>query len=219
MSMTDRLSSITADDNDYELAPPAEYPDGGLDVIPAGWYDFVLTKYARYAGTSTDPRQPKGLDFELTVVGAQDDRFLGRRTGRIRQWTKKYKRNGVFVSALGDFIRGITDTEQFHDIEGAEKILDRAIDRAIPIQIRVDWEAFDKPGFDALAGDSLPDEEKKALRNRLTVKGMANFPKWEDGSPKSTVSGAESGDELNAQLRIRNVNRQSKRKDLKFRAA
>ena len=220
MSMTDNLSGIPAD-NDFDLAAPEAYPDGGLDVIPAGWYDFLVTSYARYQGNSPDPRAPKAVDVELTVVGsnAEDhNHYLGRRTGRMRIWTKRFQRNGVWVSAIGDFLRGVTDTESIHDIEGAEAILERAVVRAIPVQVRVDWEAFDKPGFDALGGDALGDQEKKALRDRLTVKGMANFPKWEDGTPKSTVTGAESGDELNAQLRIRGVNRSSKKKAMKFKS-
>ena len=146
-------------------------------------------------------------------------RVAGVCTGKLMTWTKSFERNGARVSGLGDFIRGISDTAAFSDIESAEAILDGAVDRALPIQIRVDWEAFDKSAFDAQGGSQLGDQEKKDLRNRLTIKGMGNFPKWEDGTPKSTVAGPGSGEEITAQLRVRQIARSSKRKDLKFRLA
>ena len=219
-TLSDTLGNIPVVDDDFQLAEPEQYPDGGIETLPAGTYDFTLLNYTERFDDPAAPTKMNAVDVELQVVGAHDAKFLGRRTGRIRVFTKKFERKpGLFVSGFGDFVRGITDTERWVGQDAGMALLNRAKDRAIPIQIRIDWEAFDKKGFQDAGGDTMErgSLEQKELRGKATVKGMRNFPAYGDETYRDSIEGPLSHEEINAQLRIRTVVPQSKRRSLAAR--
>jgi len=218
--MIDDLNTIPALDDDFNLAAPEEYPDGGMEMLPAGTYDLALTDYKANTDDATAPGKMTSVDLEFQVIGAQDAKYLNRRTGRLRVFTKKFERKpGLFVSGFGDLIRGITDSEKWSGQEAGLDLLARAKDRSIPIQVRLDWEAFDKKGFDEAGGPTMDRKspEGKALRSSATVKGMRNFPAYEDGTYRNSVDGPLSHEEIQARLTIREVKPQSKRRTLAAR--
>lgn len=219
MSMSDNLAGIPQDD-DFTLADPETYVDSGNELLPAGTYDFHLVDYTPVQNDQNDPAKVTAIDLDLQVIGSKDAKFLKRRTGRIRIFTKKFERKpGIYASGLGDFIRGITDTERWMGQEQALAILNRAKDSGVAIQLRLDWEAFDKKGYDEQGGGGMErgSVEQKELRKRATVKGMGAFPAFGDDTHRDSVEGPISGEDIQARLVIRTTVPQSKRRTLPSR--
>lgn len=189
---------------DIDVAPPTEYVDAGPVLLPEGTYDLVIKDFE--VGINRDGKFLNMIKLRrLQVVGPEE--FAGRYANDIRVFTTPYLRKGQKVSGLGDLIRGIDDTAVWSGLEGATDVLRRAVDQGIPFRAKLQWEAYDKAGFEQEGGLQMErkSDAEKALRKRATVKGMRNFPTYPDGTPKSTVPGPISGEPLEASLTIDRV--------------
>lgn len=190
---------------DIDVAPPTDYVDNaGPGLIPEGYYTLELKSYELVM----DPESGEFKNaINLTELRVVDGPFENRTARNIRVFTKPFLRNGVKVSMLGDFLRGIDDSAEWNGLSGACSILDKAIDRNQPIRLKLTWEAFDWVGYQDEGGKDMVKKspEEKELRKRCTIKRMQNFPQNPDGSFREKVAGPVSGDNLEARLTIDRV--------------
>lgn len=195
---------------DIDVAPPDMYADSGPVLLAEGTYELALKEYE--LGFDRDGNFRNYIRLRRLQIVSPDE-LTGRYVNDLRIFTTPWTRNGVTVSGLGDFLRGIDDNATWSGLGGAKELLDKAIDLAIPVKLKLQWEAFDKAGFEQEGGPSMTRKspEEKALRKRCTVKGMRNFPVYPDGSHKSSVAGPVSGEPIEASLNIDRTIPQSKR--------
>lgn len=208
--MMTSVADLNALNIDIDVAPPDAYADAGPSLLPEGTYEVVLKEYE--LGFDKDGNFRNYIKLRrLQVVSPEE--HAGRYANDLRIFTTPWKRAGVTVSGLGDFLRGIDDNAQWTGLGGAKELLDKAIDLQIPIKLKLKWEAYDKAGFEQEGGLSLENKspEQKQLRKKATVKGMRNFPQYPDGSYKASVAGPISGETIEAALTIDAVIPQSKR--------
>lgn len=208
MSTAD-LNNLAADVN---VSGPQDYVDNaGPGLLPEGWYTVELKGYE----VVTDPETgefKKAINMtELKVVSP--DEFAGRSIRNLRIFTTTFERKGAIVSMLGDFLRGIDDTAEWQGLSGACELLQKAIDRNIPIRVKFVWEAFDWEGYRDEGGTNMVKKspEEKELRKKATVKRMQNFPQNPDGTYRSSVVGPISGESLEARLSVGQIIVSSKR--------
>lgn len=192
-------------DVDIDVASPSDYVDNaGPGLLPEGTYTFNLVQYEVDYDRVTGEFRNSITMRKLRVV---DGDFEGRYANDLKVWTTPFLRNGIKVSMLGDFLRGIDADREWSGIDGAKELLDYAIDNRSPIRIKVVWEAYDRGGFEQLGGLRLAHKspEQKAVRKQCTTKGMKNFPQLPDGSYRSSVVSALTGETLEARLSIDRV--------------
>jgi hypothetical protein len=196
---------------DIDVASPADYVDNaGPGLLPEGTYNFYLKEYE----VGLDPVTGEFRNYiNMRRLVVADGPHENRWANDLRVWTAKFQRNGIVVSMLGDFLRGIDDQETWSGIDGATALLNRAIDQNIPIRLTVKWEAYDRAGFEQNGGLRLQPKspEQKQLRKEATVKGMKNFPQLPDGTYRPSTSGPLSGETVEARLSIDRVYPSSKR--------
>lgn len=211
----DLLNSVPAEDID--VAPPSDYVDSGGSLLPEGTYQVRIVEFEPDFDDGGIFR--KSINFkQLIVVGVTDEAltpYLGRKIMNVRTWTTTYLRNGVKVSGLGDFVRGVT-LDAWTGLEGATRILQEAADKQTPIQIRFIWSAYDKEGFEAAGGKKTEkgSQEEKEIRKRCSVKGMRNFRQLPDGAYFPEVAGPVSGALLDGRLEIASVTNCEKKRDM-----
>lgn len=190
---------------DIDVAGPADYVDNaGPGLLPEGTYTFHLVEY----DIPIDPASGEFRNFvNMRRLRVADGDFEGRFANDMRVWTTPFLRNGIKVSMLGDFLRGIDANREWSGLDGAKAILDYAVDTHAPIRIKVVWEAFDRGGFEQLGGLRLQRKspEEKALRKQCTLKGMRLFPQLPDGSYRSSTVSSLTGEQLEARLSIDRV--------------
>jgi hypothetical protein len=216
MSYLDDLKGIPTDD-EINVTDPEHYPDATSNILPEGTYTIVLTKFSLV--TDEDHTFKNAVDIEGTVVAAADPKALGRRTGRLRIWTTTFERNGATVSGFADFIRGISDAESWGGLAGGCALLARAVDQALPIQVRLGWEAFDATGYESLGGRAMKpkSDAQKDARKKCTIKGMKLFPTFPDGSHQPSVPGPVSGETIDARIVLKATVRSSAQRSLPHR--
>jgi hypothetical protein len=190
---------------DIDVAGPEDYVDNvGPGLLPEGWYTVTLKDY-------TVNRDPVTGEFQgsitLNRLQVVDGECAGRYANDLRVWTTVYERKGIRVSGLGDILRGIDKTASWAGLEGAEALLDKAIDQQLPIRIKLNWEAYDRKAFEDKGGNRMVKKspEQKALRKECTVKYMRNFPQFPDGSRNPQVKSPVSDNTLEARLSIDTV--------------
>lgn len=213
----DKLQNVN--DEDVAVAKPSEYVDGGIGLIPEATYDLVIKDFEPVFDEDGTFRKRISLK-SLEIVGVPDEdlkKFLGRKVSNLSIFTTTYLRNAVQVSGLGDLIRGIDDTREWRSLKDAVDVIQEAVDKQTPVQIKLIWGAFDNTGFKSLGGDTLVKKspEEKELRKKATVKGMRNFRKLPDDSYIPEVAGPISGEMLEARLEIDRVIPQNKRRSMK----
>jgi len=187
---------------DIAVAPPEDYADGGApNLIPEGTYDLYVKSWEPIMDKD-DKDLFKGFNIQAEVA---DGDLAGRGTGRLAIWATPYLRNGVQVSQLGDFIRAIDSTAVWTTAADAARIIQMAVERKVPVRVKLGWEAFDNNYYEKQGGKRLKAKspEQKLLRKECTVKGMAKFPKNPDGSYRAEIEGDE-GEILEARLSINN---------------
>lgn len=196
------LANLTVD---IDVASPSDYVDNaGPGLLPEGTYTMNLVEYV-------EGRDPATGEFRnhinMRKLRVADGDFMGRYANDLRVWTTPFLRNGIKVSMLGDFLRGIDADREWSGLEGAKEILNYAIDNQSPIRIKLIWEAFDRGGFEQLGGLRLQRKspEEKALRKQCTVKGMRLFPQLPDGSYRTSTISNITGESLEARLSIDRV--------------
>lgn len=212
----DLLNAIPTDT--VAVAPPDEYIDAQAGLIPEGTYDVALQTFEEQfsqSGTFLNRiRVPKAI-----IVGVPDESlrpYLGRTIVGLTIFTKVYDRRGKKASGLGDIIRGIDDTLTWTGLVEARQILQEACDKRTPIQMRLNWGAYDAKGADAAGAQTMDrtSQEYKELRAKASIKGMRSFRELPDGTFYPEAPGPLSGEMLEARLEIANVTRSSKRREL-----
>lgn len=197
------MSLLESLHTDISVAPPEEYADGGApNLLPEGTYDLHVKSFEPIMDRD-DKELFKGFNIQAEV--AEGD-LQGRGTGRLSIWASRYERNGIPVSQLGDFIRAIDSTARWTSPADAGRIIQMAIDRKMPVRVKLGWEAFDQDGFENAGGKRGPASktpEQKLLRKAWTVKGMSKFPINPDGSHRGEIE-SEDGTILEARLSINN---------------
>lgn len=187
---------------DIAVAPPEDYADSSSpNLIPEGTYDLFL-KSVEPIFDKDDKSLFKGFNFQAEVA---DGEYQGRSTGRLSAWSTPYERNGILVSQLGDFIRAIDSSAAWSTAADAARIIQMAIERKMPVRLKLGWEAFDAAYFEEKGGKAMKvkSPEQKLLRKECTIKGMTKFPKNPDGTYRAEIEG-ENGDILEARLAINN---------------
>lgn len=199
MSMTS-LSELENLSVDVEVAPPAEYVDSGNSLLPEGMYDLSIEAWD--VSRNRETNQPDGKAFVLTlkVVGGEYD---GRQARNIRVWTTTYERNGARASQLGDLIRAIDDTAEWHTLADAGALIQKAADQGLTFRAKLKWDAFDLAFYEDRGGKGMVNKspEQKELRKQASVSGMANFRQAPDGTYLPEVEGP-SGNMLEARLSL-----------------
>ena len=197
------LSILETLKTDISVAPPEEYADGGApNLLPEGTYDLHIKSFEPIMDRD-DKDLFKGFNIQAEVA---DGDLQGRGTGRLSVWASVYERNGIPVSQLGDFIRAIDSSASWKSPADAGRIIQMAIDRKMPVRVKLGWEAFDQNGYEEAGGKKGPASktpEQKLLRKAHTVKGMSRFPKNPDGSHRGEIEG-ENGEIIEARLSINN---------------
>jgi hypothetical protein len=200
MSMTS-LSDLENLNVDVEVAPPADYVDGGNMLLPEGMYDLAIQTWD--VSRNRDTKQPDGKAFVFTlkVVGGEHD---GKTVRNLRVWTTTYQRNGATVSQLGDLIRAIDDQATWTTIQDAAAIIAKATDQGQTFRAKLKWDAFDLDWYRNEGGDTLPNksQEQKDLRKRASVSGMVNFKQAPDGTYLPEVKSPVTDTTLEARLSI-----------------
>lgn len=190
---------------DIDVAGPQDYVDNaGPGLLPEGTYNLHLVEYE----VGLDPVTGDFRNYiNMRRMRVADGDFQNRYADNLRVWTTPFQRNGIRVSMLGDFLRGIDSGREWSGLDGAADVLNYAIDQKVPIRIKLIWEAFDRAGFEQLGGLRLQRKspEEKALRKQCTVKGMKLFPQLPDGSFRPTTISAITGEVLEARLSIDRV--------------
>lgn len=198
MTSLSELDNLVTDD--IEVAPPSEYVDSNMSILPEGMYDFQITDWEPSRNRET--KQPDGKAFVLTVkvVGGEQDGKIAR---NLRIWTATYLRNGARASGAGDLVRALDDTAEWKTYQDAAEIITKAVDTGATFRCKVSWEAFDLDWYRDNGGDTLEKKspEEKALRKQATTKGMANFRQAPDGTFLPETEGP-SGNMLEARLSI-----------------
>ena len=207
----------TVNDDDINVAPPDQYVDGGMTLIPESTYHVRLLDFEPEFDESGTFRKSIHLK-SVQVVGVREEGlvpYLGRKVNNLRVWTTTFQRNGVTVSGLGDLLRGIT-LDQWSGLKGATDILQEAVDKQTPIEIRFVWGAFDKLGYEQAGGKQMEkgSQAEKELRKRCTVKGMRNFKQLPDGAYFPEVVGPVSGQTLEGRLEIGGVTSCAKKREM-----
>lgn len=190
---------------DIDVASPADYVDNvGPGLLPEATYTFNLIEYEVGVDQVTGEFR-NYINMRRHRVAEGD--FEGRFANDLRVWTTPFLRNGIKVSMLGDYLRGIDADREWSGLDGAKAILDYAIDNRAPIRIKLIWEAFDRGGFEQLGGLRLQRKspEEKALRKQCTIKGMRLFPQLPDGSYRTSTVSSLTGETLEARLSIDRV--------------
>lgn len=201
-----------------DVAPPSEYVDGGIGLVPEATYDIVIKDFEPVFDEDGTFRKRISIK-RAEIAGVSDDdlkRYLGRIVNNLTIFTTVYKRSGVDASSLGDTIRGIDSERKWSGLKEACDILQEASDKMTPIQMKLVWGAYDGKGFDAAGGKGMVDKsaEQKELRKKASVKGMRNFRPLPDGTYAPEVAGPLSGEMLEARLEIDRVIPQHKRRTL-----
>jgi len=190
---------------DINVAGPSDYVDNaGPGLLPEGTYVVNLVEFEPGVDPVTGEfRNYINMRRMRVVEGEYEGRFLND----IRIWTTPFMRNGIKVSMLGDFLRGIDASREWDGLEGADEILRYAVDTKTPIKLKINWEAFDRAGFEQLGGLRLVKKspEEKALRKQCTTKGMRLFPQLPDGSYRTSTPGKASGEQIEARIAIDRV--------------
>jgi hypothetical protein len=205
-------------DEAVAVAAPKDYVDGGGSLMPEGTYNFVIKEFRpEFSEDGTFQNRISLTDCRVTGVPSEELRtHLRRKLMNLSIWTTTYKRNGITVSGLGDLIRGIDPDRSWVGLKDAVDIIQEAVDQQINIQARLVWAAFDKKGWEMGGGKFLSKgtQEYKELRNRVSVKGMRNFPPLPDGSFKNEVTGPISNEVLEGRLEIASVINAEKQRDM-----
>lgn len=197
------MSILESLNTDISVAPPDEYADGGApNLLPEGTYDLHVKSFEPIMDRD-DKELFKGFNIQAEVA---DGELTGRGTGRLSIWASRYERNGVQVSQLGDFIRAIDSSATWTSPADAGRIIQMAIERKMPVRVKLGWEAFDQVAYEEAGGKKGPASktpEQKKLRKDCTTKGMVNFPKNADGTHRGEIEG-ENGEIIEARLSINN---------------
>jgi hypothetical protein len=212
-SFYDKLSNVSPEDID--VAAPSQYVDGGFGLIPEATYDVLIKDFEPVFDDDGTFRKRINLKkLEIIGVPSEDHRkLLGRTITNLSVFTTTYLRNGVQVSGLGDLIRGIDDERPWSGLQEAVDIIQEAVDKQIPVQMKLAWGAFDKDGYDAEGGPQMVNKspEQKELRKRASVRGMRNFRALPDGSYSTETTGPISGSSIEARLELDRVISKRKR--------
>lgn len=194
-----------------EVAAPEEYVDGNMSsLVPEGRYDLTITNWDVSRDYETKEPDGKAFILDAVVTGGPQD---GKTVRNLRVWTATFERNGVRVSGLGDLIRAIDDTATFTTLQDAAAIIQKAQDQRIPIQVKLQWEAFDSDYYNDRGGKTMVNKspEQKALRKEATVKGMTNFRQATDGTFLPEVKGP-SGNTIEAKVVINSYTPSSRKR-------
>ena len=208
MSTLQDLNDITAD---ITVASPDEYVDSSFGLLPEGVYDFILKSWE--VGKNRDGQFNNMIRIEEAEALDPQTHEVKGTARQIAIFTTTYERRGVVVSGLGDLIRGIDATRSWKTMADAGAILNEAVDRKLPIRVKVIWEAYDRAFFEREGGPLLTNKsaEQKDLRKRSTTRGMQNFRALPDGSFSPETTGP-SGQSVEARLVIDRVVPSSKRR-------
>jgi hypothetical protein len=215
-SFYEQLNSVP--DEDINVAAPSEYVDSGFGLIPEATYDLLVKDFEPiFKDDGTFSKRILIKSAEIAGVPEEDlKKYLGRKVNNLAVFTTVYQRNGVPASGLGDLVRGIDDERSWTGLKEATDIIQEAVDKNTPIQMKLVWGAYDSKGFDAAGGKMLvsKSQEEKELRKKASVKGMRNFRQLPDGSYSPDVLGPLSGDMLEGRLEIDRVIPKKKRRPM-----
>ena len=149
---------------------------------------FQLPKAGRYTLQSA-PVTPESFSetakgalayaLDPTVIGPENAGFKLR---FISVYSTPYKRNGMTVSGIGDYLRATGFRGKLDDLQQTADAIELVA--GTPFTADIDWIARDrKTGFE--------------------VKGMRNFPVLEDGTHQSWLPHPTLKDENGAAVRVR----------------
>ena len=152
----------------------------GFDLPKAGIY--TLRAPDSFPSTSFGSTRNNDLSAQIdpTIVGPTNEGFNIRFT---KISAKPFKRSGVTVSQIGDYLRacGRTGTVPAEPQALADAVAETA---GRVYQAELDWRAYNKnTGFQ--------------------VEGMKNFPKTATGEPQSWIEDPSDKDENGAPVRLR----------------
>lgn len=204
------MNSIEGTTNDLRVAPPSEYITSVSNLPVAGRHPFVIKEFEQITNRDGVPQNAVEIAVELQDAEPGKPRFCRG----LRFYGSVYLRDGIPVSGLGDLMTAIDPTEDWSadGMEGALRLLQKAVDRQTVCRGRFDWESFDKDGFLAAGGeykDKSP--EGKALRKAYTVRGMRKHRQLPNGGyyPEVDFVDPQSGETrtLQAKLLMEPINR------------
>lgn len=204
------MTPIEGTTNDLRVAPPTEYITSASSLPPAGRHPFIIREFEQVTDRDGNLKNAVELNIELQDAEAGKPRFCRG----LRFYGSVYLRDGVPVSGLGDLMTAIDPTEDWSadGMDGALRLLQKAVDRAIICKGRFDWESFDRDGFEAAGGDFRDKTpEGKALRKQYTIRGMRKHRQLPNGGyyPEVEFTDPRSGDTriLQAKLTLDPTNR------------
>ena len=205
-------------DEDVAVAPPSQYIDGGIGLVPEATYDLLIKEFEPvFDDDGTFRKRVTLKSCEIAGVPEEDlKKYLGRKVTNLAIWTTTYMRSGVSVSSLGDLVRGVDVNREWKSLKDACDVIQEAVDKFIPVQIKLVWGAYDAKGFDAAGGKAMVDKspEQKELRKKASVKGMRNFRQLPDGTFGPEVAGPLSGEMLEARLEVDRVIASNKKRTM-----
>lgn len=173
-------NSVEGTSNDLRVAAPADYITSSSNLPQAGRATIIIREFQQ--------REKDGVPvnaLEITLAEIVDPQPGSPKYVRnLSFYGTTFYRDGVKVSQLGDLMSGIDATCDWSEegMAGAITLAQKAVDRAIPVRVRFDWESSDYDGFLAAGGTSAKTPENKELRKRYTVKGMRKHRQLPNGT-------------------------------------
>lgn len=190
--------------DDIDVASPEEYVDSNAnDTLPEGTYTFVVKEFDINRDKEQKPHKTPGIN--LRRIDVVEGEKAGKPVFFQRIWATPYKREGVIVSQLGDFIRALHGPVEWAGMKDALALVQKAKDQGITFKAKGIWEAYDGDYFESQGGNLLnpKSEEAKLLRKKSTVRYAKNFRKAPSGKVLPEVVGP-SGKTLPARFVINN---------------